>query len=106
MTRSITCGLQRLREGLFLQAQGVTVAQDPGPVIRAAGENGGTGGRTDGIARVEALEAQAAGGHGVEVGSLEDRMSAIAGLAPAHVVRHDEENVGSLRSHRHHRDDD
>ncbi len=66
----------------------------------AAGENGGAGGGAVGGGRVEAVEAQTGSGHLVEDGCFEIRMSVIAGLAPALVVGHDEDDVGALRGKR------
>ena len=50
-------------------------------------------GEHTGAAGVEPFEPQARGGHRVEVRRLEQRMLAVAGLAPAHVVGHDQHNM-------------
>ena len=89
----VTGFLQGLGDGFFLEAEGVAVAEDAGALVGAAGEDGGAGGGADGVGGVEAVEAEAVGGHGVEVRGLQNGVAAVAGLAPAHVIGHDEEDV-------------
>jgi hypothetical protein len=83
------------RERFLLEAEGEAVVLDAGAVVGAAGHDGGAGGRAIGRAGVETIEAQAGGGHGVEVRGFEERVAVVAGFAPAHVVGHDEDDVGA-----------
>ena len=95
VTGGVAGFLQGLGEGFFLEAEGIAVGEDAGAVVGAAGEDGGAGGGADGVACVEAVEAEAVGGHGVEVGGFEEGVIAVAGLTPAHVIGHDEDDVGA-----------
>ncbi len=95
VTGAVADFLQGLSEGFFLEAEGVAVGEDTGAVVGAAGEDGGAGGGADGVAGVEAVEAEAVGGHGVEVGGFEEGVLVVAGLTPAHVIGHDEDDVGA-----------
>ena len=98
--------LQRLGDRLLLQPQRVAVAEHARAIVRAAGQHAGPRRRTDRAAGVEPLEAQPVGRHRVEVRRLEHRMIAIAGLPPAHVVGHDEDDVGTRRCSLRRRTDD
>lgn len=95
VTGGVAGFLKGLGDGFFLEAEGIAVGEDASTVIGTAGEDGGTGRRADGVAGVESVEAEAVGGHGVEVGGFEEGMIAIAGLTPAHVIGHDEDDVGA-----------
>ena len=94
-------GIARLFKGgcesLFWEPEGVAVAGDAAAVIGATGEDGSAGGRADGSAGVEAVEAQAIGGHGIEVRSFEDGVTVVTGFSPALVIGHDEDDIGALR---------
>ena len=82
------------RDGFFLKAQRVTMTGNARAIIGATGENGGAGGGANGRAGVEAIEAQTIGGHGIEVGCLENGMLVVTGLSPSLIVGHDENDVG------------
>lgn len=75
----------------------MAVAGDAAAVIGATGEDGSAGGRADGSAGVEAVEAQAVRGHGIEVRSFEDGVTVVTGFSPALVIGHDEDDIGALR---------
>jgi hypothetical protein len=85
------------RQRFFLAAERVAVVFNAGAVVVAPGHDGGAGRRAIRGASVEAVEAETGGGHGVEVGRFKKRMAVIAGFAPAHVVGHDEDDVGAGR---------
>ena len=63
----------------------------------AARHDAGARGRAIEVGGVESVEPQRGRGHGVEVRRLELRMAVVTGIAPALVVRHDEDDVRSLR---------
>ena len=93
----------------FIEAEpaGVGVG-DADPVGVSSGEAAGAGRGADGGGGVETIEAQAVGGHGVHgwradpalVGMrrtvrVGDGYAVVAGVSPAHVVRHGEDDVGA-----------
>ena len=95
VTGGVSCLFEGCREGFFLPSQGVSVVEDGGAIVAPAGENRGAGGRA--IWRgVESVEAEAIFGHRVEVGSLENRVTVVAGFAPTLIVSHDEDDVGAF----------
>ena len=62
-------------------------------VRMAAGHHAGPRRRATRMRGVEAVEAQARGGHGVEVGRLDLLQAVVADVAPALVIRHAEDDV-------------
>jgi len=84
---------QGLGDGLLLKSQRVAVAEHTAAIVGAPGEHRCPRRRTDRPADVEPIEAKPVGRHGVEVRRSQRRVIAIAGLAPAHVVGHDEDDV-------------
>ena len=96
MTGRVACFLQCLGDGLLLRPQGVTVREYTGPIVRSAGQHGGTCRRTDRASGVESLEAQAVVCHRIEIRGLQDWMVSIACLSPAHIVCHHKNDVRSF----------
>ena len=94
MAGGVALGFQDFGQADFRFSQ-VAFVRRPNPVtIRmAAGEDGAARGRADRRARVETIEAQAALRHRVEVRGLDDRVAVEARVAPAEVVRHQENDV-------------
>ena len=96
MPGDVTCAPEGLRDGLFLCAQRIPVRKHPRAFMRTTSQYRGASRRTDRTAGVEALEAQPVRRHRVEVRRLEYGVVAVAGLTPAHVVSHDEDDIGLL----------
>ena len=61
-----------------------------------AGDDASACGRAGGVGRVEAIHAEAGGGHFVEDGSFEVRVAVVGGFVPAVVVTHAEDDVGEV----------
>ena len=96
MASGVARMFHRLRQRLLLMTQRATVRIDARAVVRPAGQHASAGRRADRPTRVEAVESQSVGGHGVEVGGLQQRVVVVTGLAPALVIRHHEDDVRFL----------
>ena len=94
MSGDVTRAPEGLRDGLFLCAQRIPVRKHPRAFMRTTGQDRGAGRRTDRTAGVEALESKPVRRHRVEVRRLEYGVVPVAGLTPAHVVSHDEDDIG------------
>ncbi|MGC3972177.1 MAG: hypothetical protein QM775_34000 [Pirellulales bacterium] len=78
------------------------MAEHAGPIVGSAGQHARSRRRADRTAGVEPVETQSGFRHCVEIRSFQHRVIAIAGLSPAHVVGHDENDVRTVsgRCHR------
>ena len=86
-----------LGDGSFLETQRVAVIKNAGAVVASAGENGGASRGTVGGAGVKEIEAQAVGRHSVQIRSFEVGMILVAGLSPALIIRHNENDMRTFR---------
>jgi hypothetical protein len=78
--------------GMFFD-DGVVVAEDAGLTRQMAGKERGARGIAERELAVVAVEADATGGKGVDVGAVRVEAGVIAGELGAHVVGHEKENV-------------
>ena len=104
--RGVALRLERLGDGDFAgrQAAGRVPPQNAVAVVAhaaadrvAAGEQGGPAGRADLGGGVEIGEPHPFGGHAVEVGRADARMPVAAQVAPAEIIRQDDDDVGPGR---------
>ena len=95
---AIADGLDRLRDGHFLLAQRHSRPEHPAAVRVAPGHHARPRRRATRMRRIEPVEAQAGGCHGVEVGRPDRLESVVTDVAPALVIRHAEDDVGLARS--------
>ena len=95
---AVVAGLgEQVGDGDLLRPQRPTRREGAHAVRVASGQEAAAGRRATRMRGVEALEPQAGGGHLVEHRRLEMRMAVVAGLLPAVVVAHQEDDVGALR---------
>ena len=95
VTGGVALLLKHASEGEFLGGEVTAVGVvNAHAIVVTAGEHGGPGGGTDGVAGIKVGEGDSAGGEGVEIGSLDDLIAVEAGIAVAEVIRHDEDDVG------------
>ena len=76
----------RLRDGLFLSAQRITVSLHARAIVTSACQQGGPGGRAIRGTRVESIKPNTRRRHLIQMRRLQQRMTVIASLAPALVI--------------------
>ena len=96
MRRRVAGFFERLGDGDLLRPQRVAPREAAEAVRVAPGHHAAACRRTDGRRRVEPIEPQAGSRHLIHHRRLEDRMSVVAGVTPALIVGHAENEVRPL----------